>query len=167
MSSNDAKGLFQTDPCSKNQWALGIQLGVNFPNCSRAAILDHPWAERQTDRQTDRDRERQMQQIRDRAYSAQATNSSLQQQGYYHKHSCYSCHSPCGRLLQWFLLLCHVLEYWTQNKCFTFAHSLTAQPQNLLRKKKRKKKKKLLKSRSSSSSTTWIVQNLCICSFRN
>ncbi len=139
MSSIDAKGLFQTDPCSKNQWAPGIQLGVNFPKCSRAAILDHPWAERE------REREREMQQIRDRAYSAQATNSSLQQQGYYHKHSRYSCHSPCGRLLQWFLLLCHVLEYWTQNKFFTFAHSLTAQPQNLLRKKKRKQEKKTLK----------------------
>jgi len=54
MSSNDAKGLFQTDPCSKNQWALGIQLGVNFPNCSRAAILDHPWADRQTETERDR-----------------------------------------------------------------------------------------------------------------
>jgi hypothetical protein len=35
-------------------------------------------------------------------------------------------------------LLCHLLEYWTQNKFFTFAHSLTAQPQNLLRKKRKK-----------------------------
>ncbi len=35
------------------------------------------------------------------------------------------------------------------------------------KKKKEKKEKKLSKSRSSSSSTTWIVQNLCICSFRN
>jgi hypothetical protein len=92
-----------------------------------------------------REREREMQQIRDRAYSAQAINSSLQQQGYYHKHSCYSCHSPCGRLLQWFLLLCHLLEYWTQNKFFTFAHSLTAQPQNFLRKKEKKKGNKVLK----------------------
>jgi hypothetical protein len=39
-------------------------------------------------------------------------------------------------------LLCHLLEYWTQNKFFTFAHSLTAQPQNLLREKKKKKKRK-------------------------
>jgi hypothetical protein len=43
-------------------------------------------------------------------------------------------------------LLCHLLEYWTQNKYFTFAHSLTAQPQNLLwNKRKKKKEKKALK----------------------
>jgi len=42
-------------------------------------------------------------------------------------------------------LLCHVLEYWTQNKFFTFAHSLTAKPQNLLREKKGKQEKKTLK----------------------
>jgi hypothetical protein len=44
---------------------------------------------------------------------------------------------------------------------------LQLNPKIFYGKKKRKKEIKFSKSRSSSSSTTWIVQNLCICSFRN
>jgi len=148
----------------QESWAPGIQLGVNFPNCSRAAILDHPWAEREIERERERDAAKLEieltlpKQLIPRSSSRDTTTNTVATVATAHAGVCSSD-------------FCCSAIFWSTGPKTNTLHlhtHLQLNPKIFYGiKEKRKKKKKLSKSRSSSSSTTWIVQNLCICSFRN